>query len=316
MSYFFRWIKECFNYYIFGQVKEELVQKISDEKSEISQDVREVLIQSIMQNKPEQLIEQINNYGDKIRDDVKDDLMKSIMKASSMHSSDKYHEEKSIDDYVGDANWDMEDIYADMPPLIKADDDMEIDEPKQQCTDVSSGLYAKMDWRRAYDRVMKQMELRSFISRRMSEIKENMKQIHAGKIIPSDQYKVKHYKRIQYEMKPLNNKHTKDYRRAYNRVLEQLKFHQYINDRKRYANIAKEHQIIVDNYQKVLAHIRFRGLIQDMRENRSSACQKYDMKKTNKNGYKYDRRVLTFFPKTRRNERKILKIEGKWNQHY
>jgi hypothetical protein len=79
MASLFEWLKNCFNYYILGNVADELIAKISDQKNEIPDTVKHDLIASIMDNKPMQLIEQINDAHNSISDAVKDDLMSSIL---------------------------------------------------------------------------------------------------------------------------------------------------------------------------------------------------------------------------------------------
>lgn len=91
MATLFNWIKECFNYYVLGQVSEQLILTINDEKNNISQDVKEMLIASIVQNKPGELVEQINDEKNQIPSEVKADLMKSIMEASRGQLEGKFY---------------------------------------------------------------------------------------------------------------------------------------------------------------------------------------------------------------------------------
>lgn len=70
MPALFRWIKECFNYYILGKVAEKLIEKINDDQNQIPQEVKNALLSSIMLNQPKQLIDQINQLPTKPREDL------------------------------------------------------------------------------------------------------------------------------------------------------------------------------------------------------------------------------------------------------
>lgn len=86
MASIYKWLKECFNYYILGQVKEELITKIN-ETNDITPAVKDDLMSSILLNKPQQLINQINDANNNIPETVKEDLMSSILKVHQPHES-------------------------------------------------------------------------------------------------------------------------------------------------------------------------------------------------------------------------------------
>jgi hypothetical protein len=75
-----KWLNNCFHYYFSGQVKEQLIAKINDEKNNIQPIVRQDLIASIIQDHPQRLVTQVEQLPDKIRDE----LMGMIMQAQDV----------------------------------------------------------------------------------------------------------------------------------------------------------------------------------------------------------------------------------------
>ena len=68
----FKWFKDSLNYYIFGRMKDQLINKITEEKN-ISTNIKTNLIKSIMENKPKQFIEQLSD------DQIPESLKQSIV---------------------------------------------------------------------------------------------------------------------------------------------------------------------------------------------------------------------------------------------
>lgn len=71
----FKWFKDSLNYYIFGQVKNQLIDKIIEEKN-VSDDTKDNLIKSIINNKPKQFIEQLSDT--QIPESLKHSLMSCL----------------------------------------------------------------------------------------------------------------------------------------------------------------------------------------------------------------------------------------------
>lgn len=74
-------IRDCFNYYIFGRLAPEMIEKINSNQI-IEPSVKENLIASIMTNNPTQLLEQLNDDNNNIPSELKTDLNASIMIAT------------------------------------------------------------------------------------------------------------------------------------------------------------------------------------------------------------------------------------------
>ena len=58
------WLKNFFTYYFSGPVKIELIAKINDDK-DLQPQVKHELIESIIQNQPQQLLEQLQPCSNK-----------------------------------------------------------------------------------------------------------------------------------------------------------------------------------------------------------------------------------------------------------
>jgi hypothetical protein len=84
MASIFKWIKDCFNY-VFGHESEELITKINDYSGDLSEDVKQKLIASVMLNKPKQFVEQVNDDTNHIPDKLREDLMASVLRASTLY---------------------------------------------------------------------------------------------------------------------------------------------------------------------------------------------------------------------------------------
>lgn len=200
MSSLFRWIKECFNYYILGYVKEELTAKISDNNTKISPEVKEELLKSIMLNKPTQLVDQINDEKNNIPQELKDDLMNSIMKASQQYTQKK-NEKECHDDY----------------PSTDASKST-VHYPNKQ-----ESPHIEKNWKITFNRVMAQLSLNLFIRNltqsfhNLSEVQDSKDVIvHKRKLSLSGNYIPKKYlinccKRQQKE-KQTHNIHRKNNR--------------------------------------------------------------------------------------------------------
>lgn len=81
---FFNWIKNCFNHLIFGEIKEELITKITDNEN-IAPQVQEKLKESIITNDPEKLLEDLHDKTNVMSDNVRKELIESVMRASQMN---------------------------------------------------------------------------------------------------------------------------------------------------------------------------------------------------------------------------------------
>lgn len=71
-------IRDCFNYYVFGRLAPEMIEKINDNNN-ITIEVKENLVVSIMQNNPAKLLEQINDDKNNLPIQLKENLNASIM---------------------------------------------------------------------------------------------------------------------------------------------------------------------------------------------------------------------------------------------
>lgn len=174
MSGIFKWIKNCFNYYILG-ITDELVSKINDAQNDITPQVKQELIESIMTNKPDKLVQQLNDKNNAIPENVRNDLMTSIMKASTCVCNDIDTSENKMGQ-ENNANWKRvfddtvnkltTEIYqkeynkhSDVKAVIPKTSILIRHDIKCQQNDCTN-----KDWKIVYKRVMKQLQFKKFIS--------------------------------------------------------------------------------------------------------------------------------------------------------
>jgi len=86
MTTIFSWIKQCFSY-VFGKTQGELITKINDNVSDLSDQVKQKLIASVMLNKPQQFVEQVTDKLNNIPEKLRDDLMASVLRASQLYAN-------------------------------------------------------------------------------------------------------------------------------------------------------------------------------------------------------------------------------------
>lgn len=110
MSFMFKWLKDCYNYYILGQIAPELISKINDETTLISQEVKRDLIASIMTNNPTQLVDQINDEKNAIPPHIKEALLQKLQTAVTSQG-DHYPINDDDDD-------DDDSTHSSMPDLV------------------------------------------------------------------------------------------------------------------------------------------------------------------------------------------------------
>lgn len=374
MASIFKFIKDCFTYMFGGGVKEELIKIIGEKSTEIAPEVKDDLLASIMQNNPKQFVEKLTDTNNMISQKVRDELMASIMRSNQPVAETK------------------EDEYADLPDLIDASDDEDMPELEpcyritpvtQEFTPVTpltkkdysfediihtgkiipSGQFVsrkstktssihketkpniERDWKRTYDRVMNQFKLRVYILERMAERKKKVRchinraqneVIHTGKIIPSDQFVPRENttyipESIRYTSQPYNSM-TKDWKKRFNLVLNQLKFKQFIKERRGEMEQQKKTISIHNNFGNVMRDIRYKTVLQELKQQpsdklmvigtscynniiRKIQCEErrrmqHDNKQHNKSKSK----------KTDKNSQKmrkhnVIKSDCKWNQH-
>lgn len=330
----FTWIKDCVNYYVFGQAKEELITKISDTTNNISPIVKENLLKSIMQDNPNQFIEQLNNETNNIPALLKEDLLSSMVNVDhNMRASSMYAHPISAHQIV---------------------------QPKK--TIVCN--YIERDWKKVYKRVMGQLKLKHLMKTRketdytlacliaedtlMQHQYEHTNQlyeiptIHTGKIIPSEQFVSKSIDRI-VTRKPVvkHNNANKNWKKTFNLVLNQLKLKQFIKERKQTVKAINEAEKIRNTFQSVMTVIKMRNTINELQQKRSMhnitmmlgkasdtiremPTKQIKNKKEfhHKHCWESNGKNIRFTPNkfvkrgspTQRYQ--ILRMERKWNQHY
>jgi hypothetical protein len=84
MSSIFGWIKRCFNHYVIGEIKDELINKINDNNN-IDVDTKKQLKDSIITNNSTQLMKDLNDENIRIADETRAELIGDIMRASQMY---------------------------------------------------------------------------------------------------------------------------------------------------------------------------------------------------------------------------------------
>lgn len=219
MSSLFGWIKKCFNYYILG-VQEELMAKISDEKTNISPEVKEDLLKSIMLNKPTQLVEQINDENNHIPQDIKDDLMKSIMRASQMYAQPIDQQKPQTQDGVDDR------CCNDYPPT----DEIVRDTPVAPKSPVMSERPIHIDFedeKRHFARTVPELPVKI---QKLKRFDDDL--ITARHIIPSDQF-VPVQSDFIPEILPLSSiPVSKNWKKMYGHVIDHIKLRQFIKGRR------------------------------------------------------------------------------------
>lgn len=86
MNTIFSWIKGCFNYLVFGQHKEQLVVKISDNK-ELKPEIQDKLKQSIISGGPQETLKILDDHQNEINPNLRQELINDIMRASQMYAN-------------------------------------------------------------------------------------------------------------------------------------------------------------------------------------------------------------------------------------
>lgn len=229
-----RWIGRQFRYFFYG--KEEIIDKITDEKNNIPNNVRDELIQSVLQNKPEQFLKQVTSEKH-ISEDVRNELLKSVI----IHRVQCDNVKQTHCD-MSDMNKDIESIYKNMM------DDYSANNRKN---------YPK-DFDKNNDVLIKTMY---------------------------------HCKTLGEQLVK-NTTRTKNWKKKYNTVMEQLDFKNYIS-----THAACE---VIGNVQPIKTNRRNNTKIANKRE-------RYSKNRTNRANLNYNNAC---------NKNKILKMECKWNQHY
>ena len=85
MESLFKFVKECISYFFGGEVKEELLTMLNNNNETITPEVKQDLISSIMEDKPNQFVAKLNDKRNHIPDNLKENLMASVMRASKMY---------------------------------------------------------------------------------------------------------------------------------------------------------------------------------------------------------------------------------------
>jgi hypothetical protein len=205
------WIKDCFEFFFALEVKEDLITKINQTSNNLSQDVKQDLISSIMENKPNQFVSKLNDKKNHIPQNFKDELMASMIRTSQV----QYPKQEQIQP---ESTIELSNIalQVDTPPqaYARTDDDIEIppldditlgDEtehikiihtgkiiPSDQFIPYNTPIYPMnnltfvepLDEEREEEREEEHRRFREF--RQAS--RESLQTIHTGKIIPSDQF--------------------------------------------------------------------------------------------------------------------------------
>jgi len=258
MGSFFKWIKECFNYYVFQDIGQELINQINQSDSQVLPSVKQDLIASIMMNKPEDFQEHIKNAPTELQED----LMNRLMRASKMYSSPiEKHDSPSNLDLKSKFDRVIEQLKSEQKERsMKQEHQRFMDAMKKPCNRVihigqiiPSDQFAPVhvkprrwhdpviefpnkNWHTVFNRVMRQLKFKQFIKvcryNKMEHLRcleaqkhpENV--IHTGQIIPSDQFthpmSTIYWHDLEVTPVPMN------WHRAFKRVLEQFKFKQFI----------------------------------------------------------------------------------------
>lgn len=302
MATFINWIKKKFNFLFFGKIHDELVGKISNTDN-VSAEVKQDLISSILHNDPKKFVEQLN--GGKVPEEMKNDLMNRLERASMMYCNpierdalrnphDVIYVSKIIpsDQFVVHSKPIVKkQIICKTPKvsLLRAHRRMMaqlkfklfVRECKKQLKInktllkpihtgkiIPSGQFRygdminkhegkvihtgkiipsdqfvvhsnpiryvpmeqpmEINWEAMFNRVVNQMKTRFFINVRREEIRMKNEPIHTGKIIPSDQFVP--YSKLSRKVITLRQFPERDWEKAYERVLEQLKFKFFIKN--------------------------------------------------------------------------------------
>jgi hypothetical protein len=257
MGSIFKWIKECFNYYIFQDIGQELINQINQSDSQVSSSVKQDLIASIMMNKPEDFQEHIKNTPSELQDN----LMNRLMRASQMYSSpiEKYNDstdykfkfDRVIEQLKLDQNErSMKQEHRRFMDAMKKPSNRVIHTGQIIPSDQFLPVHVKpihlhdpvvefphKDWHRSFNRVLKQLKFKQFIKvcrynkmehhrclEAQKHPEDNM--IHTGQIIPSGQFNPPMSTIYWYdlEVKPT----PRNWRKVFNRVLEQFKLKHFI----------------------------------------------------------------------------------------
>ena len=280
MTTLFGWIKDCFNYYFFGQVKEELIDKITKD-DEITNDVKDDLVKSIMMDNPTQFVAKMNDGRNRIPTNLKEDLMRSMMRASQMYVSpienlnnrenDKYppveDEPKNKKKY--------EPVISEKPTVVDIEELRQLkhaDEMKQTNKNVNARgnnrrkNHNRRNWKKTYNLVMNQMKFKEFI--------RNMK----------------------YETNVMNEQ--EQFIENFNKVLESIRAIKMTKVKQVNSIKNKNDKENDDTENKTTGKIQYKGNVE---------INKYD----NLNTYRMERKG-----KKQKKRNNVLMRECKWNQHY
>jgi hypothetical protein len=313
----FKWIRECFNYYIFGQMAPVMIAKINDEKNNIAQDVKENLIASIMQNNPAKLIEQINDEKNALPVELKQDLMASIM-ISKMPPPE----------------YEMP-IYPEMNPeeVIHTGKIIPSDQFKPVTRHYYSMVWRKpvvyqLDWHREIKRIAEHFQLRQFIRVRRAQIAEERdayKQIYTSKIIPSGQFHPKpavHFTTPVHPFVPIEP--ARDWYRDVQRVLAHFRLRRHIKNCRRQFKLAQKEKFntvlneLTDKYSNQVFYVQNNQYdFEDVVE-RYEAPHQGKRKITIERNNKYAHMSAKVYPVANNKiiKRNFIKLDNKWNQHY
>lgn len=314
----FKWIRECFNYYIFGQLAPEMIAKINDEKNNITQDVKDNLIASIMQNNPEKLIEQINDEKNALPVALKQDLMASIM--ISKLPEPEYERP----------------IYPEMNPEEVIHTGKII--PSEQFKPVHRQYYSMvwrkpaeyhLDWHREIKRMVERFRLRQFIRDRRTMIAYENEvgntQIYISKIIPSGQYNPKPATHFSTPVRPFVQPFpVLDWHRDVQRVLAHWRLKRHIRNCRRQLRMVWR-----DKFNTVMNELTEKYSKQDYyvynnQYDFEDVVERYEAPHQSKRRITIERNnklahmSAKVYPviNNRVIKKNVIKLDNKWNQHY
>jgi hypothetical protein len=145
------WIKTTVNYYFYGNVKEELVEKINQPETTktLSEDVKQSLLESIIQNKPKEFIEKLQNDNNNIPKKIQDDLILSMIRASQM--------------YVN--------------PMTEIPNTEKTVKPNEDIPKMTQSISVNKNWKKSYDLVINQIKFKGFIRDEQEKMKKKQREL-------------------------------------------------------------------------------------------------------------------------------------------
>lgn len=145
------WIKTTVNYYFNGNVKDELVEKINQPETtqSLSEEVKQSLLESIIQNKPREFVEKLQNDNN-IPKKIQDDLILSMIRASQMYANPM----------------------TEIPTIEKS-----VNSCNDNTQKMKQSIYVNKNWKKSYDLVVNQIKFRSFIKEEQEKMKEKQREL-------------------------------------------------------------------------------------------------------------------------------------------